>query len=85
MDNGEHIRAGAADNWSSLRVIEPPDPTNGHPQVETQFIALLSLFDGTGLARIAIDGAISDCGGIELVRSAFVEHDGHLARQVATV
>ena len=28
---------------------------------------------------------VSDCGGISLARSAFVEHDVHLARQVAAV
>ena len=46
---------------------------------------VLSLFDGTGLARIAVDEAIHDCGGIRLARSAFVEHDRTLARRVAAV
>ena len=48
-------------------------------------MALLSLFDGTGLARIAMDEAIQDCGGITLVRSAFVEHDRTLASRVENV
>ena len=82
---GAYIRSGAPDNRNSLRVPGPPDPSNGYPQAGTQLIARLSLFDGTGLARIAIDEAISDCGGITLARPAFVEHDVHLARQVATV
>ena len=68
----------------NLRALQPPERHEGHTPAGTN-VALLSLFDGTGLARIAVDEAIQDCGGICLVRSAFVEHDRTLARQVAAV
>ena len=88
LDGGTHIRAGPPETREGMRVLDPP-----HPQSDqlsglnegTRVIALLSLFDGTGLARIAIDEAIGDCGGITLAQSAFVEHDTQLSRQVATV
>ena len=72
------------DVHSNLRALQPPERHEGHTPAGTN-VALLSLFDGTGLARIAVDEAIQDCGGISLVRSAFVEHDRTLARQVAAV
>ena len=85
IDSGEHNKAGAADNRGNFRILEPPGWLDEHSQSETQLVALLSLFDGMGLARIAIDEAIHDCGRITLARSAFVEHDRTLARQVAAV
>ena len=85
INSGEHIRAGAADERGILRSLEPPRRLDEHPQSETQFVALLSLFGGTGLARIAIGGATNECGSIMLARSAFVEYDRALARQVAAV
>ena len=55
INSGEHIRAGAACERGNLRILEPPRRPEGHPSSETQLVALLSLVDGTGLARIAID------------------------------
>ena len=85
IHSGEHIRAGAADVQGNLRILEPPERQEEHFPSGTHLVALLPLLDGTGLARIAIEEATNDCEGIVLVRSAFVEHDRTLARQVATV
>ena len=84
IHNGEHVRAGTTDIHGNLRALQPPERHEGDTPAGTN-VALLSLFDSTGLARIAVDEAIQDCGGIRLVRSAFVEHDRTLARQVAAV
>ena len=84
IHSGEHIRAGAADVQGNLRIPEPPERQEEHFPSGTHLVALLSLFDGTGLARIAVEEAINDCEGTVLVRSVFVEHDRTLARQVAT-
>ena len=48
INNGEHIRAGAADVRGNLRILEPPGRQEEHLQSGTQLVALLSLFDGTG-------------------------------------
>ena len=74
IHNDEHVGAGTMDVHSNLRALQPPERHEGHTPAGTN-VALLSLFDGTGLARIAVDEAIQDRGGISLVRSAFVEHD----------
>ena len=78
IHNGEHVRAGAMDVHGNLRALQPPERHEDHPPAGTN-VALLSLFDGTRLARIAVDEAIQDCGDIMMVRSAFVEHDTTLA------
>ena len=85
IHSGEHIRAGAVDVHGNLRTLQPLPGQEERSPAGTNMVAVLSLFDGTGLARIAVDGAIQDCGDIVLVRSAFVEHDRTLARQVAAV
>ena len=74
IHDGEHVRPGSIDSHGNLRALQPPARHEGHTRAATS-VALLSLFDGTGLARIAMHEAIQDCGGICLVRSAFVEHD----------
>ena len=45
-------------------------------------LALLSLFDGTGFARLAVEEAIAECDGAILVRSAFAEIDVTLGDRV---
>ena len=84
IHDGEFVRPGNTDSqasWLALQPLTGHEPCNR----ETTSVALLSLFDGTGLARIAMGEAIHDCGGITLVRSAFVEHDRTLANRVANV
>ena len=84
IHDGEFVRPGNTDSQDSLRALQPlrgQEPLNR----ETASVALLSLFDGTGLARIAMDEGIHDCGGITLVRSASVEHDRTLANRVESV
>ena len=84
LHDGEFVRPGNTDSQASWL---PLQPLTGHEPCNrgTTSVALLSLFDGTGLARIAMGEAIQDCGGITLVRSAFVEHDRTLANRVANV
>ena len=84
IHDGVHVSSGTMDSHGSLRALQPPARHEGHTRAGTN-VALLSLFDGTGLARIAVDEAIQDCGGICLVQPAFVEHDRTLARRVAAV
>ena len=84
IHDGERIRPGNIGSQGSLQALQPPGSHDSHPRGGTS-VALLSLFDGTGLARIAMDEAIQDCGGIRLVRSAFVEHDRALAGHVEAV
>ena len=81
IHSGEHVRAGAVDAHGDLRTLQPLERQEERPPAGTNLVALLSLFDGTGLARIAVDEAIQDCGDIMLVRSAFRT----LARQVAAL
>lgn len=87
IHSGGHIRAGAVavDVHGNLRALQPLVGQEERPPAGTNLVALLPLFDGTGLARIAVDEAIQDCGDLMLVRFVFVEHDRTLARQVAAV
>ena len=59
----------------------PPHPSAGRP------IALLSLFDGTGMARVALDRALAQLGGAgpPLVASAFSELQVSLASAVQSL
>jgi len=45
-------------------------------------VVLLSLFDGTGFARLAVEDAMRTCPGAVLAGAAFVEIDGHLRNAV---
>ena len=58
--------------------IERPltSEVRGHP------IALLSLFDGTGFARLAVEDALQACPGAVLTNAAFVEIDHQLRNSV---
>ena len=46
-------------------------------------VAILSLFDGTGMARVAIEQIINRLPGYRLVAAAFVEHNADLSTAVA--
>ncbi len=62
------------------RVVAPA----GGLRADGQEVALLSLFDGTGMARLALEEALAEQEGMRLVSAAFVEHDMNLANAVGS-
>ena len=59
----------------------PPDAGVGQPPHVP--LALISLFDGTGMARVAVGNLLRVCSrGPVLVQSVFAELDDALARRV---
>lgn len=87
--NGSHISmgdrpVGMADRIRRRAGLAPQDSRNGQPPNEHR-LALLSLFDGTGLARVAMEEIVRESPDITLVESAFVEHDEILSGRVEAV
>ena len=75
---------GMADRIRRRAGLAPQDSRNGQPPNEHR-LALLSLFDGTGLARVAMEEIVRESPDITLVESAFVEHDEILSGRVEAV
>ena len=88
-DHGSHISMGgrpldATDRLSRGVGLAPQDSDSRQPSNEHR-LALLSLFGGTGLARVAIEEIVRESPGITLVDSAFAEHDEILSDRVEAV
>ena len=68
---------------SPPRMASQPPETNAGHEASARPVALLSLFDGTGMARVGMDDLLRMAGAPQaLTNSAFVELNDELAHAV---